>query len=291
MKSHSKACIIQNNCCPLPLLNKLKRSLCNHSGGICRNQKQKRNTGFYNLQRSMTEFSRLYHRTMRPEKFHSGNNTFFISKRHHGAGGYGVESFQVTKRFCHFHGFCLKVLDMMSEHFRQTFHIRQNLLHNLCTFSTFQSHTGYQGIQRNKLAFPHSLCMVIHHIICFHSQRVIFSLVAHSNCHKSLISGFSQTFYNFFCSSGLGNKNCQCFSVSIYRHGINEFPSRICIHSQSCIFIRQIFCCASGSAGTSTSNKANAFNLVFFYIFQYRCYLGIYCFQKICDLFFHLCCY
>ena len=106
-----------------------------------------------------------------------------------------------------------------------------------------------------------------------------------------LISGFSQTFYNFFCSSGLGNKNCQCFSVSIYRHGINEFPSRICIHSQSCIFIRQIFCCASGSAGTSTSNKANAFNLIFFYIFQYRCYLGIYCFQKICDLFFHLCCY
>ena len=49
MKSHSKVCIIQNNCCPLPLLNKLKGSLCNHSGGICRNQKQKRNTGFYNL--------------------------------------------------------------------------------------------------------------------------------------------------------------------------------------------------------------------------------------------------
>lgn len=118
MKSHSKVCIIQNNCCPLPLLNKLKGSLCNHSGGICRNQKQKRNTGFYNLQRSMTELSRLYHRTMRPEKFHSGNNTFFISKRHHGAGGYGVESFQVAKRFCHFHGFCLKVFNMMSKHFR-----------------------------------------------------------------------------------------------------------------------------------------------------------------------------
>lgn len=81
MTSHSKVCIIQNNCCPLSLLNKLKRSLCNHSGGICRNQKQKQNTGFYNLQRSMTDFSRLYHRTMRLGKFHSGNNTFSLYKQ------------------------------------------------------------------------------------------------------------------------------------------------------------------------------------------------------------------